>query len=304
MTSGGDVGRHRTAQEKQELSGRAQAMRAGGWSRREIRAQLGVGDDLLSQFLAGTTVPVQLRRPTAKEGARARAVELRSQGRTYDEIAAELGVSKSSCSLWLRHLPRPEDDPERRAAAQARRTAALRQRMQRETRSRRAVRDERAAAATSRLGVVTSRDLVIACAVSYWCEGSKRKPGKQNPSLQWMNTDPMLVRLYLEGLRELGVEDEQLRFRLHIHENADEAAARRWWAAELAQPDDRFQRSTIKRHNPRTQRSNVGEGYHGCICVTALAAAQVYDLLRGVVVGLALNVRGSGGWHDGEDRPR
>jgi hypothetical protein len=38
------------------------------------------------------------------------AVELRWQGRTYDEIVTELGVSKGSLSLWLRDLPHPTAD--------------------------------------------------------------------------------------------------------------------------------------------------------------------------------------------------
>jgi predicted transcriptional regulator len=46
-----------------------------------------------------------------KDDERQLAEALRAAGRTYDEIAAELGVSKSSLSLWLRDLPPP--DPER-----------------------------------------------------------------------------------------------------------------------------------------------------------------------------------------------
>jgi transposase len=36
----------------------------------------------------------------------AKARELRAGGATYDEIAAELGVSKGSVSLWVRDMPR------------------------------------------------------------------------------------------------------------------------------------------------------------------------------------------------------
>lgn len=44
----------------------------------------------------------------AKSEQRERARALRLQGRTYDEIVGELGVSKSSVSLWVRDLPRRE----------------------------------------------------------------------------------------------------------------------------------------------------------------------------------------------------
>ena len=51
------------------------------------------------------------RRVRAKDEVRAQARELRRQGRTYTEIAAELGVSKSSCSLWCDDMPRPAPRP-------------------------------------------------------------------------------------------------------------------------------------------------------------------------------------------------
>lgn len=96
------MGRHRTAQEKDELTARARAMRAAGRSRREITAELHVGDDLLSELLQGTTVPDCLRRPRAKDDLRALARILYGGGRSYREIQRELGVARSSLSLWLR----------------------------------------------------------------------------------------------------------------------------------------------------------------------------------------------------------
>ncbi|MDP3713977.1 MAG: hypothetical protein Q8R60_15985 [Mycobacteriales bacterium] len=43
-----------------------------------------------------------------KDEEQALAAQLRAEGRTYDEIAAELGVSKGSLSLWLRDHPHPD----------------------------------------------------------------------------------------------------------------------------------------------------------------------------------------------------
>ena len=104
------MGRHRTPEEKVALGEQARAMRAAGRSRREIAAELHIGDDLMTELLAGTEVPDGLKRPRAKDEHRAAAVTLRAAGRTYDEIADELGVSKGSLSLWLRGLPRPTDE--------------------------------------------------------------------------------------------------------------------------------------------------------------------------------------------------
>lgn len=103
------MGRHRTPEEKRELGERARQLRAAGRSRREIQAELGIGDDLAKAFLRGVPLPDSLVRPRAKDSDREAAREMRAAGSTYDEIAAELGVSKSTCSLWLRDLPHPAD---------------------------------------------------------------------------------------------------------------------------------------------------------------------------------------------------
>lgn len=96
------MGRHRTTGEKAELSARARQLRAQGWSRRRIATELRVGDVVLGALLAGTEVPDALRRPRARDDARALARQLRREGWTYDRTARELGVAKSSCPVpWL-----------------------------------------------------------------------------------------------------------------------------------------------------------------------------------------------------------
>jgi hypothetical protein len=280
------VARHRTPEEKRELGERARALRAVGRSQREIIAELRVGEDLLRQLLAGTELPDVLRRPRAKDELRAQAVQLRLAGKTYDEISIELGVSKSSCSLWLRELPRPEVDPVRKAATDARRLEALRARVARDRAERDRQREGVLAAAAWSIGPVSARDLVLATAVSYWCEGAKAKPWNRTPNVQWMNSDPALVRLFLEGLEVMGVPTSSIVPRLHIHESADEPAARLWWAEQTGLCVESFRRSTIKRHNPKTVRHNRADGYRGCLCLTVAGGRLLYDVLEGVLAGL------------------
>jgi predicted transcriptional regulator len=283
------VGRHRTAEEKVALGEQARAMRAEGLSRREIMAELHIGDDLISELLAGTAVPASLRRRKAKDHLRARARELREAGWTYPKIAKELSISTSSCSLWLRDMDHPEPSLE----GQARRTAGIRASSARTQQLRDVERELTKQLAAESLGEITSRDLVLALAVSYWCEGAKDKPWARREHLRWMNSDPVLARLFLEGLRLLDVSDEQLRIRLTIHESADEQAALRWWSEQLSWPVERFQRTTFKRHNPKTIRKNTGGTYHGCIVITVVQSRELYRALDGLVRGLAHQPRAS-----------
>ncbi|MEU3279629.1 hypothetical protein ABZ698_21510 [Streptomyces antibioticus] len=96
----------------EELRERAVTLRRTGSSRRQIRDELRVhNNDIPNRLLEGEPPPDRTRRPNAKDDLRDRARELRLQGRTYDRIQTELGCSKSSISLWVRDLPRPERKP-------------------------------------------------------------------------------------------------------------------------------------------------------------------------------------------------
>src|SRR5690606_15893763 len=93
----------------ENLRERAVELRRAGRSLRQIRDELKVyNNDILNRLVKGEPPPAWTRRPRAKDDLRARARELRLQGWTYDRIEIELGCSKSSVSLWVRDLPKPE----------------------------------------------------------------------------------------------------------------------------------------------------------------------------------------------------
>jgi len=99
----------RTSRELDELREQAVALRRVGKSVDQIKQILGpIGNRTLHDALRGEPPPEWTRRPNAKDDLRARARELRLHGLDYEEIVAQLGVSKSSVSLWVRDLPRPQ----------------------------------------------------------------------------------------------------------------------------------------------------------------------------------------------------
>ena len=93
-----------------ELREQAIALRRAGRSRREIKELLGITQrrdpERGAQGRAAAAMELGARTPRTR--LRAKARDLRLQGLDYDQIAAELGVSKSSVSLWVRDMPRPD----------------------------------------------------------------------------------------------------------------------------------------------------------------------------------------------------
>ena len=269
----------RTKDELLELSGQAIALRRAGKSRREIKEILGVGNSTLGPALRGEPAPLWTLRPRAKDELRMKARELRASGRAYDEIASELGVSKGSVSLWVRDMPRRgrlsyEEFRKRNAEGVSRYWAAERP-------IREARRQQISDGAAAQIGELSDREVVIAGAIAYWCEGAKSKPHRRSEHLDFINSDPQLISFFLRFLTVVGVTPDRLVCRLHIHESADVAAAQKFWLDLTGLPAEQFRQPTLKRHNPKTVRKNTGESYHGCLIVKVRGSAEMYRQVEG-----------------------
>jgi transcriptional regulator with XRE-family HTH domain len=266
----------------EQRRGHAIALRRAGRSRREIKEILGItSNETLDKALKGEPPPAWTRRPRAKDELRAKARELREQGLAYHQIAAKLGVSQGSVSLWVRDLPRPGrlsyEECRKRSAEGSRRYWEA-ERPVREA-SREAVR----AAAAAEIGPLTNREILIAGATAYWCEGTKSKPHRRSEVVEFINSDPSVIRLFLRFLEVAGIGTERLVFRVYIHETADVAAAEQFWLTVTGAHPSQFHKAILKTHNPKTVRKNVGDDYHGCLRIDVMQSADLYRKIEGWV---------------------
>ncbi|NEB03204.1 hypothetical protein [Streptomyces sp. SID13726] len=232
------------------LREQALALRRAGLSRRQIRDRLHVdNNDILNRLLEGEPPPEWTKRPNSKDDLRDKARELRLQGWTYDQIQVELGCSKSSISLWVRDLPKPE---RKRTSEEA--AAIARRGWEATLRTREEARKQRKAEAGAEIGVMTDRELFLVGVGLYWAEGTKDKP--------------------------------HIRFHVMIHESADVAAAENYWADLVEADRHSFGKTTLKRHNPKTVRKNTGDSYQGCLAVTVRQSADLYRRIEGWWYGI------------------
>ncbi|MCJ1678973.1 hypothetical protein MTF65_16835 [Streptomyces sp. APSN-46.1] len=267
----------------ESLREQAVALRREDLSLRQIRDRLGVhNNDILGRLVKGEPPPEWTKRPNAKDDLRARARELRLQGLTYDAIQVELGCSKSSISLWVRDLPKPErthrpPGTDMVRAQQGRAEAYARRKSEYEA-TRRAAQDE--------IGELTDRELFLLGVGLYWAEGGKTKPHQPHPQISFVNSDAGMIRTFLAWLRLMGVTDDRLRFTLQIHETADVAKAEQYWIDTVGLDASHFGKTTLKRHNPRTNRRNVGDTYRGCLAVRVLKGSDLYRRIEGAWCGI------------------
>jgi hypothetical protein len=154
------------------------------------------------------------------------ARELRAQSWTLDAIARELGVSKSSVSLWVRDVeftrkPRMRGPQSRPSSLHVRKL------------------EEIARCDADGLHVVRSLDeravLLVGTAL-YWGEGFKR-----DGTVGMANTDPGVLKMFVTWLRRcFAIDDARLRVRLYLHDGLDLQAAERYWSDLLDIPREQF----------------------------------------------------------------
>jgi predicted transcriptional regulator len=273
-----------------DLQAIALHLRAEGMTRAQIARSLRVSPWRVTELLAGHPTRSPGLRARAKDDLHEQARALRSEGRTYDEIVKALGVSKASVSLWTRDLPKPPRrerksyEFERIAAARRARWDAYLQRREGE---RAAVKEGSA----SWVGQLSERELLLVGTALYWAEGAKDKRYSRREVLIFTNSDADVIRVHLRWLRLLGIDQRRIGFRLAIHESADLEASHSFWSGVVGVPSSSFAKPSLKRHNPRTVRLNVGEDYHGCCVVRAKGSRLEYQrmdgLWRGIVEGLS-----------------
>ncbi|WP_157610102.1 hypothetical protein [Spirillospora albida] len=122
----------------------------------------------------------------------------------------------------------------------------------------------------------------------YWCEGTKDKIYRRTEVVKFINSDPALVIFFLRFLAAAGVPPDDIDFRVSIHVTADIEGATRFWAELVNAPVERFRKPTIKRHNPRTTRKNLVDGYRGCLQISVRRSAELYRRIEGWAYGTML----------------
>ena len=128
------------------------------------------------------------------------ARQLRRTGLPLAEIAAHLGVAKSSVSLWVRDvefspLPRPPRGRRRDPNALQRRKRAEIDRLVEEGRA--------------RIGRLSEREFLVAGVALYAGEGSKR-----DGTVRFANSDPRMIVFFCAWLRRFfEIDESRLRVR-------------------------------------------------------------------------------------------
>jgi hypothetical protein len=198
----------------------------------------------------------------------AKARDLRAQGHTLLDIAAALGVSKSSVSVWVRDVeftPSP-----RRTGAQRRPHPAYEAKL----RQIEALNAEGIAC----VGTLSEEAFLAAGIALYAGEGAKT-----DGSVKFANTDPQMVAYFCAWLRRFfDIDESRLRVKVYLHQGLDLDAAEAHWAAVTGIPRAQFGQA----YRPESRQGiRHNKHLHGCAYVT-YACSGTHRRIMGLVRAL------------------
>ncbi len=156
--------------------------------------------------------------PSAKPNEKNKAIRLRKKGLSYSEIESQVNVSRASLSLWLRDIPLSDTHKERLYKKQLvqheRAWYLIRQRRIEKT-------DKIYRESSAQIGTISIRELWLLGIALYWAEGSKAKEHNVSQGVVFSNSDPMMIRLFLDWLRKcVGINDAEILYSLYLHQTA------------------------------------------------------------------------------------
>lgn len=193
----------------------------------------------------------------AKTQEKANATKLRRQGFTYNEICQTLGISKSTCSLWLRNININRHArnliESKRQDSIIKSLAIIKQKREKEVCQINTIIQEELS-----ILKLNRSHLRLYCSVLYWAEGAK-----DDGRVAFTNSDPVMILLFVK-LLTTGFKANRSKFSatLHLHEYHDRTKQTKFWSHITKIPSSKIG-IYLKPHTGKQKR----DGYPGCISV-------------------------------------
>jgi hypothetical protein len=162
---------------------------------------------------------------------------LRGLGWTYGEIQEVIQVPKGTLSYWCREVPLTAEQK----AAIVERTGSRRGVPRDTQRKRREEIENIRAAAADAVPELLNDPLWITGTVLYWGEGAKTQS-----MLAMVNTDPRVLRTFIDWVRYFHDPAARFVLSLHLHQDNDEQAAKTHWVDTLGLSDPEFYKTYRK----------------------------------------------------------
>lgn len=217
-----------------------------------------------------------------KSFERKKAIELRKQGFSYNEIRERIVVSKSTLSLWLRSVGLAKRHI-RRLTEKQRETQKMAVAKWHEFRVEKTLRIKQTAHAE--IPSLSRKEKWLIGIALYWAEGAKEH--EKGSLIIFSNSDPAMVILFREWLLDyLHINPSDIVYELFIHEQSKNIrSAIQFWCSFM-NIDPAELRIYLKKHNPSPKRKNIDVDYKGLMRLVVRRSVDMNRKISGWTEGI------------------
>lgn len=166
-------------------------------------------------------------------------------GKTYPEIREKFLIPKSTLSTWFKNAGKRPDRTRQLEHLKRIRPIAIAT-IHRKKEARVALATGIATKELKQLSLKNKSVQKSLLAMLYWAEGAK----SERTGLRFVNTDPVLAKLYISLLRSSYTLDEnRIRIRVHLHYYHRHREAIIFWSKLLGVPSSQFGKIYVKKRS-------------------------------------------------------
>ena len=104
--------------------------------------------------------------------------------------------------------------------------------------------------------------LVLSSLALYLAESTRSQWGRHGRRVEFCNSRPEIMKLFLTFLRNMGIDEQKLRIRVKVSDISSVKAVEAFWSKYLDIPKEQFIKPIVRGRGPR--HSNIGSYYGTC----------------------------------------
>lgn len=212
-----------------------------------------------------------------------RAIELRRHGRSVKDIAQELGVAKSTASLWVRDVILTIEQLEQLKKSQIKgreRGRIIGALVQKQARLKRI--EEAKVEGRRTISSISKREMLLVGLALYAGEGNKTR------EVRFCNSDPKIINFMINWLIIcFGINRNQIRLAVGINEahRSRELLVKDYWSKTTNLPLSCFVKTSFKKTSSHKIYENFNEHF-GTLDVRILQSKGLYYKIGGLIEAL------------------
>lgn len=221
----------------------------------------------------------------SKKQKKREIIALRKRGLSYSEIRNQFPVSKSTLSVWLKHIKISEA---RRRELRHRSIRGLLKGAEQKKTRRIAETSVIHGSAMRDIKTISKKEMWLMGIVLYWACGLEEKENRTGLGVCFSNSDPFIVKFFIQWLTQIGnIKKREMAFDLYLHESQEAMREETisYWARSTGLPRAHFSHIYFQKNKVKRKKT-LQKARYGLARIRVKASSSLSRQISGWIQGI------------------